>query len=57
MGGNVERPLHRLGLDEKAFRYQLNDDAMTTEKLSDGIRVFARDLQHLRKLVAGRLGA
>ena len=47
----------RLGLDEKAFRYQLNDDAMTTEKLSDGIRVFARDLQHLRKLVAGRLGA
>ena len=47
----------RLGLDEKAFRYQLNDDAMTTETLSDGIRVFARDLQHLRKLVAGRLGA
>ena len=43
-------------LDEKAFRFQLNEDAMATEKLAEGIRVFARDLQHLRKLVSARLG-
>jgi transaldolase len=30
-------------LDEKTFRWQLNEDQMATEKLSDGIRKFAAD--------------
>jgi transaldolase len=42
-------------LDEKAFRFALNEDAMATEKLAEGIRQFVRDLAGLRELVARRL--
>ncbi len=41
----------RIDMDEKTFRWMLNGDAMATEKLSDGIRVFAKDLGALRALV------
>jgi len=47
----------RLALDEKAFRFALNEDAMATEKLSEGIRQFVKDLRELRVLVAKRLEA
>ena len=43
-------------LDEKAFRFAMNEDAMATEKLSEGIRSFVKDLRSLRGLVAQRLG-
>jgi transaldolase len=33
----------------------LNDNAMATEKLSDGIRIFSRDMRALRELVSKRL--
>ena len=42
-------------LDEKSFRFMLNEDAMATEKLAEGIRIFSRDLQGLRELVSARL--
>jgi transaldolase len=42
-------------LDEAAFRWALNEDAMATEKLSEGIRQFARDFRALKALVARRL--
>jgi len=48
-------PPEPLKLDEKAFRWALNQDQMGTEKLSDGIRLFAKDLAALRKTVAERL--
>jgi transaldolase len=48
-------PPAKLSLDEKTFRFLLNEDAMATEKLAEGIRVFARDLQALREVVAERL--
>ncbi|MBC7501329.1 MAG: transaldolase [Herminiimonas sp.] len=41
----------KLTLDEKAFRSMLNDDAMATEKLSEGIRLFCADSVKLDKLV------
>jgi transaldolase len=41
--------------DEKSFRYALNEDAMATEKLAEGIRSFVKDLRGLRSLVARRL--
>src|SRR6516162_7972318 len=41
----------RLILDERKFRFLLNQDAMTTEKLAEGIRLFAKDLNALRALV------
>lgn len=51
----VEGAPERLHLDEKAFRFALNEDAMATEKLSEGIRSFVKDLRSLRTLVAKRL--
>jgi transaldolase len=42
-------------LDEPGFRFALNEDAMATEKLAEGIRQFVRDLAALRQLVAQRL--
>jgi transaldolase len=37
--------------DEARFRYALNDDAMATEKLAEGIRAFAADAVKLEQLV------
>jgi transaldolase len=45
----------KMSLDEKSFRYMLNEDAMATDKLADGIRLFARDLSKLRELVSKRI--
>ena len=45
--------LHKLTLDEKAFRFMLNDDAMATEKLAEGIRLFCADAVKLETLVSG----
>jgi transaldolase len=42
-------------LDEAAFRFALNEDAMATEKLAEGIRQFVKDLRALRALAAQRL--
>ncbi len=36
-----------MSLDEAAFRWMLNDDAMATEKLAEGIRLFAADYDRL----------
>jgi transaldolase len=44
-------------LTEAAFRYAHNADAMATEKLAEGIRLFAADLQKLRDMVSARLDA
>ncbi len=39
-------------LREADFRYALNDDAMATEKLAEGIRIFAADAVKLQRLIA-----
>jgi transaldolase len=44
-------------LDEKAFRWMMNEDPMATDKLAEGIRTFAKDLGALRNLVNARLAA
>lgn len=41
--------------DEASFRWALNEDAMATEKLSEGIRLFAADLRKLHEMIAARL--
>jgi transaldolase len=41
----------RLTLDEKAFRWELNEDAMATEKLAEGIRAFAVDATKLDHMI------
>ncbi len=47
----------RIAMDEKSFRWMLNEDQMATEKLSDGIRIFNHDLRALRTMVEQRLAA
>ena len=41
-----------LKLDESSFRLQLNNDAMATEKLAEGIRNFCIDTEKLEALLA-----
>jgi transaldolase len=47
--------IDKLDLDEKKFRWLLNENAMATEKLSEGIRKFAADIVKLEKVVASKL--
>ena len=42
-------------MDEATFRWELNADAMATEKLAEGIRGFDADHKKLLKLVADRM--
>ena len=39
--------------DERSFRWALNEDAMATEKLAEGIRAFAADAAKLDALIEG----
>jgi len=45
----------KLKVDESNFRYQLNEDAMATEKLAEGIRSFAADIIKLENMVIPHL--
>jgi len=45
----------KISLDETIFRWELNEDACATEKLSDGIRRFAADTVKLEKFLAEKL--
>lgn len=66
MEGEVERRLsperarsaadERLHLDEKAFRWQHNQDAMAVEKLAEGIRRFHADARELERFAVSLLG-
>ena len=47
--------IDKLELDEKKFRWLLNENAMATEKTSEGIRKFAADIVKLEKFVASKL--
>jgi len=40
---------------EKSFRWEMNEDAMATEKLSEGIRQFAADLRKLHEVIDKKL--
>ncbi len=49
--------IERLVLDEAGFRWQLNQDAMATEKLAEGIRLFAKDTETLCGMLGAKLAA
>jgi transaldolase len=50
-----ECPLERLPLDEKIFRWLINENAMATEKTAEGVRLFNADAQKLAQYVQARL--
>ena len=47
--------IEKITLDEKSFRWMMNEDAMATEKLAEGIRNFTKDLIKLENQIAARL--
>lgn len=47
--------IERIPMCEKNYRWHLNEDAMATEKLADGIRRFAADIRKLEVLIAQKL--
>ncbi len=47
--------IEKLELDEKKFRWMLNDNAMAYEKTGEGIRKFAADVVKLERFVASKL--
>ena len=47
--------IERIKTDEKTFRWLMNEDAMATEKLAEGIRNFTKDLLKLEELLAKML--
>jgi transaldolase len=50
-----EAELEPVVYDEASFRWALNEDAMATEKLAEGIRAFGKDMDKVRELVRGIL--
>jgi transaldolase len=46
-------PTHALIFNEAGFRYALNEDAMATDKLAEGIRLFAADAAKLDRMIEG----
>jgi len=49
--------LKKIAMDEKTFRWMMNEDAMATEKTAEGIRSFAADTVKLEKFIGERLRA
>lgn len=47
--------IEKVDTSEKSFRWLLNEDAMATEKLAQGIRVFGQDMLKVRAIVAEKL--
>lgn len=47
--------IEKIALDEKMFRWMLNEDAMATDKLAEGIRKFAADIVKLEAIIAQSL--
>ncbi len=51
-----QKAIDPLVLDEKTFRFLLNQEAMATEKLAEGIRAFVADAEKLDTLITSTLG-
>ncbi len=47
--------IEKISIDEKRFRWMMNEDAMATEKLAEGIRNFTKDLIKLEEQIAAVL--
>ena len=47
--------IQKLTLNESTFRFLMNEDSMATEKLAEGIRLFAADIVKLEAIIAAKL--
>lgn len=51
----IDQTIEKSIINEAAFRYQMNQDAMATEKLAEGIRQFIKDQVNLENLLQQRI--
>lgn len=47
--------IEEIAMDENTFRWMMNENAMATEKLAEGIRNFTKDIVSLEKVVSTKL--
>lgn len=47
--------IQKIEIDEKTFRWMVNEDPMATDKLAEGIRNFAADIVHLENIVKKKM--
>lgn len=47
--------IEKIDMNEKVFRWMINEDAMATEKLAEGIRNFSADIVKLEKIVKEKM--
>lgn len=47
----------KITMNENVFRWMLNEDAMATEKLAEGIRGFAKDIVKLEEIIQAKIDA
>ncbi len=52
---SAQMDIPKVDMHEKLFRWELNEDAMATEKLADGIRIFAADFTKVAKLAEEKI--
>jgi transaldolase len=52
---STQMEIKRIEMNEKTFRWMVNEDEIGNEKLADGIRIFARDAIKLEKIIRDRL--
>lgn len=45
----------KIDMDEKTFRWMMNEDAMATEKLAEGIRGFTADIRKLEEIIQAKI--
>lgn len=49
------KDIQKVDMDEKTFRWMMNEDAMATEKTAQGIRAFAVDICKLEQLIESKI--
>ncbi|QDV81088.1 transaldolase [Planctomycetes bacterium TBK1r] len=49
--------IEKVTMDENTFRFELNEDAMATEKTAEGIRRFAADIRKLETMISEKAEA
>jgi len=52
---SAQMDIPKVDMHEKLFRWELNEDAMATEKLADGISIFAADFTKVAKLAEEKI--
>lgn len=53
----AEMDIPKVDMTESTFRWMMNEDAMATEKLAEGIRGFAADIVKLEEIVQAKINA